>query len=256
MGTPIKVAATRGADREEKRIDQRPVRPLQELCKVVQRKFVVQHRAAKPHERYDDDGDKRHQRRGDDRPAIGRARDAQWAAHREQRRRAPRPGRVITPCQHVALDQQRDNRAENQQHAQHARRRRVGCGFADKQFESLHRKNRLVFGQNERHAEIFHCLDEYQKTAGQDRGHHDRQRDRAQHPQSGGTEILRCFFDGNVNRSERRYRRQHDIRIEREGVSHDDALHPVDRLERNPDAAHRAGHYPCRARTSAPARRR
>ena len=216
----------------------------------------MQHRPAELHERDHHHGDERHQRRADHDPAIGGAEAAQRGAHLHQRRGAARAGRVMAPRQHAALDQQRDDGADDQQHAEHAGGGRIVGGLADEQLVGLDREDRPVLGEHERHAEILQRLDEDQQPAGEDRRQHERQRDGAQHARARGAEILRRFLDRDVDRLERRRDRQHHVGIERQRVDGDDALRAVDRV-RTECRATATRRSRCRSgRTAAPARRR
>ena len=221
---------------EQQRVGERPVGALEQLREVVGREAGMQHRPAELHERDHHHGGERHQRGADHDPAIGGGEPAQRGADREERRGAARAGRVVAARQERALDQQRDDGADDQQHAEHAGGGRIVGGLADEQLVGLDREDRLVLGQHERHAEILQRLDEHQQPAGEDRRQHQRQRDGAQHARARGAEILRRLLDRDVDRLERRGHRQHHVRVERQRVDGDDALRAVDRVERNADA--------------------
>ena len=150
--------------RQQQRVGERPVRALEQLREIVGREAGMQHRPAELHERDHHDGGERHQRGADHDPAIGGAEAAQRRADLHQRRGAPRAGRVVAPRQHAALDQQRDDGADDQQHAEHAGGSRIVGGLADEQLVGLDREDRPVLGEHERHAEILQRLDENQQA--------------------------------------------------------------------------------------------
>ena len=227
---------------EQQRVGERPVGALEQLREIVGREAGMQHRPAVLHERDHHHGGERHQRGADHDPAIGGAEAAQRGADRDERRGAARAGRVVAARQHAALDQQRGDGADDQQHAEHAGGGRIVGGLADEQLVGLDREDRPVLGEHERHAEILQRLDEHQQPAGEDRRQHERQRDGAQHARARGAEVLRGLLDRDVDRLEGRGDRQHDVRVERQRVDRDDALGAVDRVERNAERLQRAGH--------------